>query len=140
MASIGVLIALFIGLMLLLAIVFGIRFLRYIYEMRDALIKNTTSNNLQDSYFVPTDLANEFSYNIHLFKSFMNAVCVLLIIHRPKKSRKGTTNFAYTQVITINFYKKKNFLFYYTRTFLFYCLNSCIYAIFLLLLHPNLNV
>ena len=34
--------------------------------MRDALIKNTTSNNLQDSYFVPTDLANEFSYNIHL--------------------------------------------------------------------------
>ena len=49
-----------------LAIVFGIRFLRYIYEMRDALIKNTTSNNLQDSYFVPTDLANEFSYNIHL--------------------------------------------------------------------------
>ena len=69
----------------------------------------------------------------------MNAVCVLLIIHRPKKSHKDTTIFAHTQVIIINFYKKKNFLFYYTRTFLFYCLNSCIYAIFLLLLHPKLG-
>ncbi len=66
LANVGIVIIINVIICISLAVVFGIRFLKYIYEMRDALIKNTTSDNLQDSYFVPTDLANEFSYNIHL--------------------------------------------------------------------------
>ena len=48
-----------------LSLFLGFRFLKYLKEMQIALTKNAETT-ISENSLVPTDLANEFSYNLHL--------------------------------------------------------------------------